>query len=826
MSTGGQQAADVLVVFGITGDLAKVMTFRSLYRLEQRGLLDCPIVGVAVDDWTVDQLRRARPRVDRRHRRAARRGGVRPARGAASPTCTGDFADAATYERVGAGDQGRRAARSSTSRSRRSCSADGRQGPRRGRPDRRRACRRREAVRSRPGVGARARRRAAPVHRRVAALPDRPLPREDGPRGDPLPALREHDARAGLEPQLRRVRADHDGRGLRRRGPRPLLRPGRRAARRRRQPPDAGGRGRGDGGAVARRPRRRSRTRRSRVFRAIVAGRSRRTTCAASTTATATSTASPPTRRPRPTPRCGSRSRTGAGRACRSSSAPASGCRSPRPSCGSSSSTPPQLGFGSASTAPEPNQLVIKLDPSHRRPAGPRRAPGRRGRRRSAIELDMEFAEEGGEGPTPYEVLLHAAMVGDSTRFTRQDGVEETWRIMQPLLDAPPPVHPYAPGSWGPEAADELVAGHGRWHGPWIVSCTDDRPPSSGAAERGRAVAVPADRGLRLPLELPHRARWSRRTARSTGSACPRFDSPSVFGSLLDRAGRVLPASGPFGINHPTARGVRAGHERARHDLEDADRLGRRARRADDGPAWPRGRGHAAHAAAGRRRRRPHARAHGRVPRRPVEVELVCEPAVRLRPRRRPSWTLVDGSRHAADATGAAVRPIRLVSDLALGIEGDRVAGPARARSGRPRVLRALAGPRSSPRPTDVDEAAGQDRRDDALLAPLARPGAHPRPPLARPDPALGARDQGPHLHADRRHRRGAHHVAARDARAASATGTTATRWMRDSTFTLQALHYLNLDWEADEFMQFVADLEPTRTARCRSCTASTAAAT
>src|SRR5262245_65690575 len=48
--------ADAFVVFGITGDLAKVMTFRSLYRLEQRGLLSCPIVGVAVDDWTVDQL--------------------------------------------------------------------------------------------------------------------------------------------------------------------------------------------------------------------------------------------------------------------------------------------------------------------------------------------------------------------------------------------------------------------------------------------------------------------------------------------------------------------------------------------------------------------------------------------------------------------------------------------------------------------------------------------------------------------------------------------------------------------------------------------------
>src|SRR3954451_13392771 len=49
--------ADALVIFGITGDLAKVMTFRSLYRLERRGLLDCPIVGVAAQDWTVEQLR-------------------------------------------------------------------------------------------------------------------------------------------------------------------------------------------------------------------------------------------------------------------------------------------------------------------------------------------------------------------------------------------------------------------------------------------------------------------------------------------------------------------------------------------------------------------------------------------------------------------------------------------------------------------------------------------------------------------------------------------------------------------------------------------------
>ena len=82
----------------------------------------------------------------------------------------------------------------------------------------------------------------------------------------------------------------------------------------------------------------------------------------------------------------------------------------------------------------------------------------------------MEFAQEGGEGPTPYEVLLHAALIGDSKRFTRQDGVEQCWRVMAPLLEHPPPVHPYAKGSWGPEAADSVMAGYGRWHHPWVAS--------------------------------------------------------------------------------------------------------------------------------------------------------------------------------------------------------------------------------------------------------------------------------------------------------------------------------------------------------------------
>jgi glucose-6-phosphate 1-dehydrogenase len=131
---------------------------------------------------------------------------------------------------------------------------------------------------------------------------------------------------------------------------------------------------------------------------------------------------------------------------------------------------PPRVGFHALRLRdPEPMQLVVKLDPA----TGVRLLlEAQRGETAEPeqISLDMEFADEGGEGPTPYEVLLAAAMRGDSTRFTRQDGVEETWRIVQPLLDAPPPVQPYEQGSWGPPDADRLLAGIGRWHEPWVAS--------------------------------------------------------------------------------------------------------------------------------------------------------------------------------------------------------------------------------------------------------------------------------------------------------------------------------------------------------------------
>jgi glucose-6-phosphate 1-dehydrogenase len=129
---------------------------------------------------------------------------------------------------------------------------------------------------------------------------------------------------------------------------------------------------------------------------------------------------------------------------------------------------PPRLGLGlPEDRRPEQNQIVIKLDPSTgiRFELDARRADAEGP---EAVDLAVNFAEQGGEGATPYEMLLHAAMVGQSSRFTRQDGVEEEWRIMQPLLDSPPEVHPYEPGTWGPAAADRLLAGYGAWQQPWI----------------------------------------------------------------------------------------------------------------------------------------------------------------------------------------------------------------------------------------------------------------------------------------------------------------------------------------------------------------------
>ncbi len=84
------------------------------------------------------------------------------------------------------------------------------------------------------------------------------------------------------------------------------------------------------------------------------------------------------------------------------------------------------------------------------------------------VDLSLIFSEELGDAPEPYERLLGEALQGDARLFTREDGVEQTWRIVQPLLDAPPPVEPYTPGSWGPAGAETLLAGYPGWRDPWL----------------------------------------------------------------------------------------------------------------------------------------------------------------------------------------------------------------------------------------------------------------------------------------------------------------------------------------------------------------------
>jgi glucose-6-phosphate 1-dehydrogenase len=131
---------------------------------------------------------------------------------------------------------------------------------------------------------------------------------------------------------------------------------------------------------------------------------------------------------------------------------------------------PPQFDFGFGVDhlkRPDNVQLVVKLDPGTgiRLVLDARRAEGLRP---EPITLDMEFADEGGEAPTPYEVLLHAAMIGRMARFSKQDVVEENWRILQPLVETPPPVLPYQAATWGPAAAAQLTAEYGGWHGPWV----------------------------------------------------------------------------------------------------------------------------------------------------------------------------------------------------------------------------------------------------------------------------------------------------------------------------------------------------------------------
>ena len=282
----------------------------------------------------------------------------------------------------------------------------------------------------------------------------------------------------------------------------------------------------------------------------------------------------------------------------------------------------------------------------------------------------------------------------------------------------------------------------------------------------------------------------------------PRFDSPSVFGSLLDRGAGAF-RLGPFGINVPSGRhyepgtntlvttwktpagwaevrdaltmGPRRGedtitpHTRPPTD-EDADHVLLRTFRCIDGD---------------------------------VEADLVCEPGFEYG-RVLADWTL-SADRHRADATGAG-QTMRLQTDMLLGVEANHVRARHVLREGE-EVFVALSWDGQAPVPTTVEEA-------NAQLKATTRFWRHWLSRARIPDHEFRALIQRSALAI-----KGLTYMPTGATVAALTTSLPETpggernwdyrfTWIRDSTFTLQALHYLDLDWEADEFMQFIADLE------------------
>ena len=189
-----------------------------------------------------------------------------------------------------------------------------------------------------------------------------------------------------------------------------------------------------------------------------------------------------------------------------------------------------------------------------------------------------------------------------------------------------------------------------------------------------------------------------------------------------------------------------------------------------------------------------------------VEVELICEPAFDYG-RTPAEWTAVDGGRQAADATGAG-QTIRLQSDLPLGIEANRVRARHILKPGESAYC-ALSWAKDLVAPDDAEEAKARidatTRFWRSWLGRARIPDHRWRDPVQRSALTI----------------KGLTYMPTGATVAALTTSLPETpggernwdyryTWIRDTTFTLQALHYLNLNWEADEFIQFVADVEAT----------------
>jgi glucose-6-phosphate 1-dehydrogenase len=127
---------------------------------------------------------------------------------------------------------------------------------------------------------------------------------------------------------------------------------------------------------------------------------------------------------------------------------------------------PPPLGIGPG-RLPEANEMTVRIEPV---PGARLRLFAKRAGEEAFEETDLDvlFEKVPGEEPEPYERLLGDAIAGDPQLFTRQESIEETWRVVQPLLDEPGPVHAYEPGTWGPKEAESLTRGVCAWRDPWL----------------------------------------------------------------------------------------------------------------------------------------------------------------------------------------------------------------------------------------------------------------------------------------------------------------------------------------------------------------------
>ncbi|MGK2897480.1 MAG: glucose-6-phosphate dehydrogenase [Burkholderiaceae bacterium] len=125
---------------------------------------------------------------------------------------------------------------------------------------------------------------------------------------------------------------------------------------------------------------------------------------------------------------------------------------------------PPQDLFADSAVREDANYLRFRLSPNATIALGAR--VKRAGKEFVGDQGEFSLLEEQSSEQYPYERLLTDAMDGDGALFAREDAIESAWAVVEPVLVEHPPVHVYAPGTWGPPAANHFIAGDGGWHNP------------------------------------------------------------------------------------------------------------------------------------------------------------------------------------------------------------------------------------------------------------------------------------------------------------------------------------------------------------------------